>query len=219
MTNVVYLNREVCGIPISWRLMSNDLKALPRDMTESILGNDSLRAITIKAFEDAQSALFVKLRKEDGVYDSHFEMWFRGTVSSIVDDLAVDGKSEGLGFNITIHPIFAREEMSVRGMRKLCRDVMESFDFPTMKALILFAEERIKNERLYVDEGISQPLLYTYEDLKKDLMNFALKDEIISNNYSIKEIECKVRKAIACVVVYEGEPYLFERQEIFGVVQ
>lgn len=219
MTNVVYLNWEVNGIPMSWRLVSKDLKTLPRDMTESILGNDSLRAITIKAFEDAQSALFVKLRKEDGVYDSHFEMWVRGAVSGIVDDLAVDGKSEGLGFNITIHPIFAGEEMSVRGMRKLCRDVMESFDFSTMKALILFAEERIKNERLYVDEGISHPLLYTYEDLKKDLMNFALKDEIISNNYSIKEIACKVRKAIACAVVQEGEPYLFERQEIFGVVQ
>lgn len=219
MTNVVYLNREVCGIPISWRLMSNDLKALPRDMTESILGNDSLRAITIKAFEDAQSALFVKLRKEDGVYDSHFEMWFRGTVSSIVDDLAVDGKSEGLGFNITIHPIFAGEEMSVRGMRRFYRDVMVSTEFPDMKTLIRLAEGRIKNGRLYVDEGISHPLLYTYEDLKGELMNFALKDEIISNNYSIKEIACKVRMAIACAVVQEGEPYLFERQEIFGVVQ
>lgn len=219
MTNVVYLNREVCGIPISWRLMSNDLKALPRDMTESILGNDSLRAITIKAFEDAQSALFVKLRKEDGVYDSHFEMWVRGAVSGIVDDLAVDGKSEGLGFNITIHPIFAGEEMSVRGMRKLCRDVMESFDFPTMKALILFAEERIKNERLYVDEGISHPLVFTYSDMTDSMMNMALKDERISKLYSKDVIERMIRKAIACAVVQEGEPYLFERQEIFGVVQ
>lgn len=217
--NVVYLKWEVCGIPISWRLMSKDLKTLPRDMTESILGHDIPRATAIKAFEDAQSALFVKLRKEDGVYDSHFEMWVRGTVSRIVDDLAVDGKSEGLGFNITIHPIFAGEEMSVRNMRRLYRDVMVSTEFPDMKTLIRLAEGRIKNGRLYVDEGISHPLLYTYEDLKKDLMNFALEDKIISNNYSIKEIECKVRKAIACVVVYEGEPYPFERQEIFGVVQ
>lgn len=219
MTNVVYLNWEVNGIPMSWRLVSKDLKTLPRDMTESILGNDSLRAITIKTFEDAQPALLVKLRKEDGVYDSHFEMWVRGAVSGIVDDLAVDGKSEGLGFNITIHPIFAGEEMSVRGMRKLCRDVMESFDFPTMKALILFAEERIKNERLYVDEGISHPLCFTYSDMTDSMMNMALKDERISKLYSKDVIERMIRKAIACAVVQEGEPYLFERQEIFGVVQ
>jgi len=218
--NVVYLNWEVCGIPISWRLMSKDLKTLPRDMTESILGHDIPRATAIKAFEDAQSALFVKLRKEDGVYDSHFEMWVRGTVSRIVDDLAVDGKSEGLGFNITIHPIFAGEEMSVRNMRRLYIRVMSRAEEQTLiSGLIRTAEERIKNERRYIDEGISHPLYFTYSDMKDMMMEYALADEYLSDFYAEDAIERMVRKAIACAVVHEGEPYLFERQEIFGVVQ
>ena len=96
---------------------------------------------------------------------------------------------------------------------------VESFDFPTMMALILFAEERIKNERLYVDEGISHPLCFTYSDMTDSMMNMALKDERISKLYSKDVIERMIRKAIACAVVQEGEPYLFEKQEIFGVVQ
>lgn len=223
MTNVVYMTWEENGIPMSFlirRVRSKDFGDLLKDLKDTILDNEMLLAKAKKSYESEYGGLYIRLIKVEGAsfYNRHFLTWLNATLACIVEELETEHHAESMGFEFTIHPMIGSDEMSVRNMKAMYRlhKNMGEYARSYLHRMISLAEEILDNQICAEEHGTRHKVLFSYADFVNMMLNCTKEDAEI---YSL-EIRIRAsKKAIACAVVHKGEPYYFEKEEMFGRVR
>lgn len=218
--NIAYMHWTEGGIPVSWKIGNKNLKSLHEELKESIVNNELLHNRVNKAYEGSFSEFIMNGVKDEGsdYHTRHYLAWLDKVLRLVVDDLAVDGMSESMtGVVFTIHPMIGSDEMSVRNMRAMHRLHMNNGEYARsyLHRMISIAEEILDNQICAEEHGTRHRLLFSHADFVNMMLNCTKEDE------EIYSLEIRIRasqKAIACAVVHRGEPYYFEKEEMFGVV-